>query len=222
MLPIRHRGTVPSMSIRAAISGLLAGDSEMSNPAAALEEAGYDNIPAEAFGTALTHFSDTATLDEADALAPVVTRTGPIRFEESDLPEIDVEVDDAFSLFGSTVTTVHQDFGESDLDEVDELDEKSAPVGSDDEDGPDTAQEADFDFGQPSVEPAAQPEAQASPDDPFVVRSPESSEQSSGLVDAESVEPFDADRETESIETAEPSSADESDDPFDDELEVDL
>jgi len=210
------------MSIRAAIGGLLAGDGELSNPTATMEEAGFDNISAEEFGTALTHFSDTATLDEADALAPVVTRTGPISFEESDLPDIDfdVESEDAFSLFGSTVTTVHQDFGESDLDDTADLDDESGPESSVDGKPHDAADDADFDFdfGQPSP----QPEAQDPSEDPSDEQSPEPSERSSVFENAEQVQPFDEENKSESIDSTDPPSDDDSDDSFDDELEIDL
>ena len=220
MLPYGRRGTLWSMSIRAAISGLLAGDGELSDPAAALEEAGFDNIPAEAFGTALTHFSDTATLGEADALAPVVTRTGPIPFEESDLPEsdLDVESDDAFDLFASTVTTVHQDFGESDLDDVDDLDEQSASQSSVVGERLDAGDEADFDFGQPSPDP----EAHDSPEDPPAEQSPELSEQTTAFDNTGQVQSFDDESEVESIDSAAQLSDDDPDDTFDDELDIDL
>jgi len=220
MLASGHRGIVRSMSIRAAISGLLAGDGESSNPAAALEEAGFDNIPAEEFGTALTHFSDTATLDEADALAPVVTRAGPIPFEESDLPELDLDVDseDAFGLFGQTVTTVHQDFGEADLDDRENLDEETASQSPVDGEPLDAADDADFDFGQPST----QPEAQDSPDDPSDEQPPEVSEPPSAFDNVEQVPLFDEESEVESIDSAAHLPDDDSDDLFDDELEIDL
>jgi len=223
MLRTEHRGTVRAMSIRAVIRGLLAGDGELSDPAASLEEAGYDNIPAEAFGTALESFSDTATLDEADALAPLVTRTGPIPFEESDLPEIDLDVDtgDAFSLFASTVTPVHQDFGDTDLDDADDLDDESDPESSVDGEHLDLSGETDFDFGQPS----SQLGAQDSTEDPSDEQALELSKQTSVFGSDEQVQPFDEESEpapTDSVERLSDDDPDDHDGPFEDELEIDL
>jgi hypothetical protein len=67
---------------------------------------GYGDVPSELFGTALVHFSDTAPLAQADALAPVVTRVSPIPFEDADLAplndenlESSVDGSDPFALF---------------------------------------------------------------------------------------------------------------------------
>lgn len=217
MLQGEGRGTVRFMSIRATISGLLAGDGELSDPAGALEDAGYDNIPAEAFGTALTHFADTATLEEADALAPVVTLTGPVPFEEADLAEVEIDLEsaDAFSLFAHTVTTVHQDFGESELDELDDLDEETAPGSSlDGEDRLGGADEADFDFGEPSSQPESQDSSEESEPTP-------SFDESSSFGETETVEPIDAASDSASSDAAEPQSDDDLDEAFDDELDFD-
>ena len=230
MLDIELRGTVRSMSIRAAISGLLTGDDILSDPAAALEEAGYDNIPAEAFGTALTHFSDTATLAEADALAPVVTRTGPVPLDESDLPELDddFEPGDAFSIFGQTVTAVHQDYGETDLDELDEVpDSKSALEGPD---STNTNEDVDLRFGEPSSQPQADTESLDEGDfdeDSFDGSSDGSLsggvEPTTPFDDAVSEEPFESEGGPESADTpgSEPDPT-ESDDAFDDDPDFDL
>lgn len=90
------------MTLRETISSLLANSGEGSDPAAALAEAGYGDVDAGQFGTALVHFSDTASMPEADALAPIATRSSTIPFEESDLPEADLDPDgDSFAMFAS-------------------------------------------------------------------------------------------------------------------------
>lgn len=230
MLDIEPRDTVRSMSIRAAISGLLTGDDLPSDPAAALEEAGYDNIPAEAFGTALTHFSDTATLAEADALAPVVTRAGPVPLDESDLPEIgdDVEPGDAFSLFGQTVTAVHQDYGETDLDEFDEVPDSNSAL--EDPDSTNTGDEVDLRFGESSSQPQAEDESfdEGDLDEDSFGGSSDSSlsggvEPTTPFDDALSEEPFESEDGPESPDTPGPEpEPTESDDTFDDDLDFDL
>lgn len=94
------------MTIRNTITQLLSGDetgTAQPNPAEALAESGFGDVPADLFGTALTHFSDTAPLPQADALAPIVTRAGPVPFESGDLADLpegsDVGDGDVFSLF---------------------------------------------------------------------------------------------------------------------------
>ncbi len=88
------------MTLRETISSLLANGGEGSDPSAALAEAGFGDVAPEAFGTALVHFSDTSSLPEADALAPITTRMSAVPFEETDLPATEHEApDDAFALF---------------------------------------------------------------------------------------------------------------------------
>lgn len=88
------------MTLRDAIDGLLANPTEGADPSAALAEAGFGDVSPELFGTALSHFADSAPLPTADALAPIVTRVGPVPFEDSDLPDADVEPGlDPFDLF---------------------------------------------------------------------------------------------------------------------------
>lgn len=90
------------MTLRETISSLLANSGEGSDPAAALAEAGYGDVDAGQFGTALVHFSDTASMPEADALAPIATRSSTIPFEESDLPEADLDPEgDSFAMFAA-------------------------------------------------------------------------------------------------------------------------
>lgn len=114
------------MTIRDAIDQLLTGETPLgggaADPASVMAEHGYETVPTELFGTALVHFADTAPLEQADALAPVVTRVGPIPLEESDLPEsygeldLDaIEGDDAFALFSEAAPVV----AESPADELD-------------------------------------------------------------------------------------------------------
>ena len=230
MLRRDRRGTVRHVSIRSAISGLLAGDRLSSDPSAALEEAGYEGVSAEEFGTALTHFADTATLAEADALAPVVTRMSPIPLTEADLADLalDSEPGDAFSLFSETVTTVPQDYGESDLDDLDiEPRPEAIDEGSE---GADALDEADFRFG----EPASAPQPRESFDDEVLEDEVLEDEVLDNAPDAAAlgqVEPtsfdelewdeaFESDDSKEPIDTADTKPG-EFDDTFDDELDID-
>lgn len=132
------------MTIRHAIDQLLTGETASgeatSDPASVLSEQGFDDVPSELFGTALVHFSDTAPIEQADALAPIVTRVSPVPLEESDLPAVDgapldleaIENGDAFSLF-QTVSPVaptvsdEADLADSTFDETDEVDEAGHP-----------------------------------------------------------------------------------------------
>lgn len=128
------------MTIRHAIDQLLTGETASgeatSDPASVLSEQGFDDVPSELFGTALVHFSDTAPLEQADALAPVVTRVSPVPLEETDLPAVEgaefdadaIENGDAFSLFQSAAPIVpdvsdEADLADSTFDEVDHLDD---------------------------------------------------------------------------------------------------
>ena len=86
------------MTYRDAIRALVAGN----GPNGAL--AGFEDVSAEAFSSALLHFADRAPMPEADALAPILTRVSPIPFESGDLaphPEADAILEsggDAFTL----------------------------------------------------------------------------------------------------------------------------
>ncbi len=91
---------IDDVTLRDAIDGLLANPDSGVDPSSALAEAGFDDVPADLFGTALSHFADAAPLATADALAPVVTRVGPVPFEAGDLPETDLDPQlDAFGMF---------------------------------------------------------------------------------------------------------------------------
>ncbi len=91
--PVRGCSSLCFVTIRDAINGLLkpAETGADAAPAAAdaLGAEGHDDLPPELFGTALGHFADKAPIETADALAPVVTRSSTIPFEEEDLSGIE-------------------------------------------------------------------------------------------------------------------------------------
>lgn len=58
------------MTLRAVIQGLMRGSTDAE---ATLADEGYGDLPAEIFGQALSSYADTAPMDEADALSPVLT-----------------------------------------------------------------------------------------------------------------------------------------------------
>lgn len=58
------------MTLRGVIQGLLRGSDDAE---AMLADEGYGDLPAEIFGQALSSYADTAPMDEADALSPVLT-----------------------------------------------------------------------------------------------------------------------------------------------------
>lgn len=164
------------VTIRDAITGLLASSDKASDPTEALAEVGFSEISPDLFGTALGSFADTASLPVAEALAPIVTRVSAVPFEEGDLPETEFSAQDldAFSLFEA----VHPDPGAY-IGFADE----SALAGSADDDqtqaGDDTAEfdtdtEASEDPGfddldqlDQDADSAAEPEAQGSSEDDF-------------------------------------------------------
>ncbi len=122
------------MTIRDAIDQLLTGETANQpathDPATVMADNGYGDVPSELFGTALVHFSDTAPLAQADALAPVVTRVSPIPFEDTDLAplndenlESSVDGSDPFALFVAAAPA---------LTELDDFDD---PVGVDSAEG---------------------------------------------------------------------------------------
>jgi hypothetical protein len=80
-----------NVSIRDTIDGLLANESDQTafrnNRASFLEERELGDIPDELIDTAFVHYADTTSLDNADVLAPVVTRVGPVPLEETDLSD---------------------------------------------------------------------------------------------------------------------------------------
>ncbi len=131
------------MTIRDAIDQLLTGETTgpgtTPDPARVMAENGYEDVPSELFGTALVHFSDTAPLGQADALAPVVTRLSPIPFEGADLAplgEVDItdsalEGSDPYALFASAAPTLTElddpDFDDDLAVEAEEIDVDNEP-----------------------------------------------------------------------------------------------
>ncbi len=116
------------MTIRDAIDQLLTGETTdqaaAPDPATVMADNGYGDVPSELFGTALVHFSDTAPLAQADALAPVVTRVSPIPFEEADLaplgdegPDPDLDGSDPYALFTSAAPQL-ADFDDPGVDDA--------------------------------------------------------------------------------------------------------
>ncbi|MEM8924554.1 MAG: hypothetical protein AAGD35_13715 [Actinomycetota bacterium] len=78
------------MTIREALEDLMAGRGV--DPAAVLDGYGFGDLPTDSLATALGHFADTAPIEVADALAPIVTRLSEVPFAEGDLP-FSAEVD---------------------------------------------------------------------------------------------------------------------------------
>ncbi len=161
------------MTIRDAIDQLLTGETTdqaaAPDPATVMADNGYGDVPSELFGTALVHFSDTAPLAQADALAPVVTRVSPIPFEEVDLtplgddgPVPDLDGSDPYALFTSAAPQLadFDDPGINDNPEVegqdinmdDDLEIGTQDVNMDDDPGiemysPEDLSDADFGSG---------------------------------------------------------------------------
>lgn len=185
------------MTIRDAIDQLLTGETPLgggaADPSSVMAEHGYETVPTELFGTALVHFADTAPLEQAEALAPVVTRIGPIPLEESDLPEsygkLDpdaIEGDDAFALFAEAAPVVaepHADGLETEADETGNLEidalKADAETASDedidpedidiDKSDPDDEGSVDTDSTEPSTvntDPSTANDASTEDDDP--------------------------------------------------------
>lgn len=103
-------GYVVGVTLRDTINGLLkaspglAGEEPRDDLRATLERDGFGDLPAEAFGTALVNYGDTASMDQADALAPVVTALSPVPdptgHGSPDPDGGDGATVDAFDLFG--------------------------------------------------------------------------------------------------------------------------
>jgi hypothetical protein len=152
------------VTIRTAIEQLLSGrigfGDGAGDPAEALAEQGFHDVSGGHFGTALEHFSDTAPLLQADALAPIVTRVSAVPYESDDLAPlgaggIDEEMPDdgdAFGLFDAVAPTV-----ETHDDETGEV-EDDGTQGTDDGDG-----QGD-DTGDGSFGTGALPQADESPE----------------------------------------------------------
>ena len=113
------------MTLRAVIQGLLRGSDDAE---AMLANDGYGDMPAEIFGQALSSYADTATMDEADALSPVLTSmdAGDASDVFAMLEEQPISFDAAAgpSALGASVLGLDalDTLDNSSLDEIDEID----------------------------------------------------------------------------------------------------
>lgn len=99
-MTLRHgRTTVVQVTLRRAIRDLLTGGGDAT---------GLGDVPADEVAQALTSYADTASLAEADALAPIVTRASHVPFDE------DVDGD-----LGAPLLDVHADLAALDPVDVD-------------------------------------------------------------------------------------------------------
>ena len=73
------------MTIRDAIDAALSALDLDGDPAAVLADHGFGDLPPEAFSSALLHFAESAPLEVADSLSPIVARISPVPFEPDDL-----------------------------------------------------------------------------------------------------------------------------------------
>ena len=96
MSPILGAGdpvTVDDMSLRRVVEDLLGADGSGTEglapgddrAAAALDAAGHGELEPELYGEALVHFADTAPLEQADALSPIVTGASAVPID----PDLD-------------------------------------------------------------------------------------------------------------------------------------
>jgi hypothetical protein len=77
--------------MRGAINEMLAGLGLGTDPAEVLADHGFGDVPPDAIAQALVHYAETADLELADALAPIVTRVSDVPFEEGDLPPVETD-----------------------------------------------------------------------------------------------------------------------------------
>lgn len=108
MSPMAELGsgtTVANVSLRSSICDMLIGG----DPTALSE------VPAAEVAQALTNYADTASLAEADALAPIVTRASHVPFDE----EIDGDL-------GAPLVDVHAELAT--IEQVDLVDSEAATV----------------------------------------------------------------------------------------------
>jgi hypothetical protein len=89
------------VTLRDAINAVLDGRDLGTDPSTVLRQHGLDDLPAEAFSSALLHFAERAPMGVADALAPIVARISPVPFELDDLhpSEADAVLDDGGDVF---------------------------------------------------------------------------------------------------------------------------
>ena len=145
---IEVSSTMHSVTIRDTIDGLLANGSDQASffadRASYLDEHDLGDIPSELIDTAFVHYADTTSLENADALAPVVTRVGPVPFDETDLPDGvtnelgEGEAPDPWTMLQFAESAELPD-DEAEVDPAD-LDETNGPEEQDDfdsDDGPD-------------------------------------------------------------------------------------
>lgn len=145
------------VTIRDTIDGLMATPSEQetfkNDRSAFLDEHDLSEVPEELIDTAFVHYADTTSIENADALAPLVTRVGPVPMEETDLPDGvtdelgDGDPPDPWSMLTFDSATEPLDDA-AELDPAD-LDDTSAPEAiaqtTADSDGP------DFGAGEASI-----------------------------------------------------------------------
>lgn len=145
-------GTVRDVTLRDDVRSALAGET---GPVAL----DLDHLPAELVGTLLGHFADTAPIDEATALSPIVMATSHVPLDPQ-LDGVDVVDDPRAELAATEVVAspVEQDVADRDpalLDGADEpapSGESSDPSAFDrdpagDPSGDDVAPEFDVGFG---------------------------------------------------------------------------
>lgn len=113
------------MTLRDAITDLLAGRGTDVDPRQILAEYGLDDLPAESFSSALIHFAEQAPLELADALAPIVTRLSSVPFADGDLPPDEgaeavlADGGDVFDLLAELDPSVLNEVGYADPSELD-------------------------------------------------------------------------------------------------------
>lgn len=153
------------MPIGDAIQEMLAGLELGTDPAEVLAEHGFEDLSPEAFSSALVHFAESAPLEVADAIAPIVTRISDVPFEDGDLPPLPEA--DAILASGGDAFALLSEVGLAEVETIDVnglLDDPQAAVdeiadrltadGTDDasqdpaEDETGADDEADETFGQ--------------------------------------------------------------------------
>jgi hypothetical protein len=139
------------MELRGAIEQVLAGLQLGTHPTEVLDDLGFGDVPPDAIASALVHFAESADLELADALSPIITRISEVPFEEGDLTPIDTDEPlpdsgDVFAMLTEVglgghdlAAMVDEDVDLEDLDDFDQLDEfdelsESADAGYDAED----------------------------------------------------------------------------------------
>ncbi len=94
--------TVVDMSLRRVVEDLLGADGSGTDglapgddrAAAALEAAGHGELEPELYGEALVHFADTAPLEQADVLSPIVTEASAVPIDPDLDPPTPVDATD--------------------------------------------------------------------------------------------------------------------------------